>query len=698
MTRAETYGTPVPGYPAAYTSHVDTFARDRLPPPSQWPLLTFDRPELQYPERINCGVVLCDDAVAEGHGDRVAIHSDAGVWTYRHLLEQANRIANVLVRELGVVPGNRVLLRAANGPMLACAWLAVMKAGAIAVTTMPLLRAKELRQIAAKAAIRHCLCDARLRDELDKASGESGWLGSTLTWGDGALEARMAAQPATFANVDTASDDVCLLAFTSGTTGEPKATMHFHRDVLAMADVVGRHLLETSPDDVYIGSPPLGFTFGLGALLVFPLRFRGAVAYVEQPSPDSLLEAVQKFGGTCLFTAPTMYRALAPLARRFDLRTLRRSVSAGEPLARATSDLWYSATGIRLIDGLGATEMIHIFISAKGDDIRPGATGKPLPGYEATILDDDHRPLPRGHSGRLAVRGPTGCRYLDDPRQAEYVVDGWNVTGDRYRVDADGYFWFESRADDMIISGGYNIAGAEVEAALLAHPAVREVAVIGAPDEERGHIVKAFVVPQAGHAAGPELRRELQDFVKATVAPYKYPRAIEFLDALPKTPTGKVQRYVLRQQERSRGELPGTQPMHQILSPPGWPRPKGYSNGVAAFGRLVFVAGQIGWNERGEFPRADLPGQIEQTLRNTLAVLKEAGAGPQHVVRQTWYVTSRDEYLENARAIGEVWRALMGRNYPAIAVVQVTALMEAAAKVEIETTAVVPQHEDAKQP
>jgi 2-aminobenzoate-CoA ligase len=703
-------GVGVPGYPGAYTSHVDTFARDRLPPPSQWPVLTFERPEVRYPERMNCGVVLCDDAVAEGHGERVAIHSDAAVWTYRQLLEQANRIANVLVRDMGVVPGNRVLLRAPNGPMLAAAWLAVMKAGAIAVTTMPLLRAKELVQIASKAEVRHCLCDARLRDEVRRAAAESPWLAECVTWGDGRLEGLMDAHPATFENVDTSRDDVCLLAFTSGTTGNPKATMHFHRDVLAMADVVGRHLLETSPDDVYVGSPPLGFTFGLGALLVFPFRFRGAAAYVEQPSPDALLGAVQKFGGTCLFTAPTMYRSLAPIASKYDLRTLKRSVSAGEPLPKATSDAWHAATGIRLIDGIGATEMIHIFISAKGDEIRPGATGRPLPGYDAVVLDDADRPLPRGSSGRLAVRGPTGCRYLDDPRQAGYVVNGWNVTGDRYRIDEDGYFWFESRADDMIISGGYNIAGPEVEAALVAHPAVREVAVVGAPDDERGQIVKAFIVLQPGHAPGPETTKALQDFVKATVAPYKYPRAIEFLDALPKTPTGKVQRFVLRQQETQRhstaraGEITGSSPAdasmggrtsgdrrHEVLLPDGWPRPKGYSNGIAASGRFVFVAGQIGWNDRGEFPRSDLAGQVEQALRNTLAVLTAGGAGPEHVVRQTWYVTDRNEYLASVKEIGAAWRATMGRHYPVMAVVQVTGLMEAAAKVEIETTAVIPE-------
>lgn len=539
----------IPGYPGEYTAHVDTFTRDHLPPPEQWPVLKFELPELTYPPRINCGVVLCDDAISEGHGERIALHSAADRRTYSQLLDDANRIANVLVRELGVVPGNRVLLRAPNSPLLAAAWLAVMKAGAVAVTTMPLLRAKELGQIATKAEVDHALVDARLLEEVVAAARATGRLAKIVTWGDGMLEALMARQPATFANVDTASDDVCLLAFTSGTTGEPKATMHFHRDVLAMADVVGRHLLETAPDDVYVGSPPFGFTFGLGALLVFPLRFRASAALVEQPSPENLLAAVQTHRATCLFTAPTMYRTLAGMVRDYDLRSLRRSVSAGEALPKATSDGWHAATGIRLIDGIGATEMIHIFISAKGDAIRPGSTGRPLPGYEAVVLDDENRPLPRGSSGRLAVRGPTGCRYLSDARQKNYVVNGWNVTGDRYRVDEDGYFWFEARADDMIVSAGYNIAGPEVEAALVAHPAVREVAVIGAPDADRGQVVKAFVVAQPGFTPGPDLVRELQDFVKRTVAPYKYPRVVEFVDQLPKTSTGKVQRFVLRQQE-----------------------------------------------------------------------------------------------------------------------------------------------------
>jgi 2-aminobenzoate-CoA ligase len=523
---------------------VDTFARDRLPPRDQWPRLHFDLPELRYPPRLNCATVLLDDAVAEGHGDRPAILTDAGPISYRELAARANRIANVLAAA-GLVAGNRVLLRGYNGPELYAAWLAVMKAGAIAVTTMPLLRGVELAAIIAKARPAFALCDHRILGELD-AVAAAGGVGTVIAWGNGDLESRMAAASDRYANADTASDDVCLLAFTSGTTGQPKACMHFHRDVLAMADVVGRHLLRTSPADVYAGSPPLGFTFGLGALLVFPLRFRAATVPIEAPAPASVLAAIERHGVTCLFTAPFAYRAIAGEIAGRDLTSLKRCVSAGEFLPKAVSDLWFGKTGIRIIDGIGATEMIHIFISAAGEDIRPGSTGKPLPGYRACVLDEAGQELPRGSTGRLAVTGPTGCRYLDDARQLDYVKNGWNVTGDIYRVDDDGYFWFVSRADDMILSAGYNIAGPEVEWALLAHPAVRECAVIGASDADRGTVVKACVVLAPGRAGDAALVKELQDFVKQRIAPYKYPRVIEFLEALPKTATGKLQRKALR--------------------------------------------------------------------------------------------------------------------------------------------------------
>jgi 2-aminobenzoate-CoA ligase len=537
---------------SAYTAHVDTFAFDHLPPREHWPEFVHALPELEYPARLNCATRLVDDAVRDGHGARIALRSDAGTMTYAELLERSNRLANYLVHVLGIVPGNRVLIRSPNNFATIVAWLAVVKCGAIAVATMPLLRAKELSVIAERAQVVHALCDPRLVDELEQAAQVSGRLGRIVQF-DAALEHELSRQPATFTNCATAQDDVCLLAFTSGTTGKPKAAMHFHRDVLAMADTVARHMLKTVPDDVYVGSPPVAFTFGLGAQLVFPLAFRASVALVEQPSPTALLEAIQRHRATCLFTAPTMYGNLRALARNYDLASLRQCVSAGEPLSKATSDAWFQATGIRISDGIGSTEMLHIFVGAAGDEIRPGATGKPLPGYQACVLDEQYRPLPPGNAGWLAVKGPTGCRYLDDPRQQEYVVQGWNVTGDRYFVDEDGYFWFQARTDDMILSSGYNIAGPEVEWALLAHPAVRECAVVGSPDAGRGEIVKAYVVLNDAAAATPETVRELQEFVKKSIAPYKYPRAIEFIDALPKTQTGKVQRFVLRERERQKG-------------------------------------------------------------------------------------------------------------------------------------------------
>lgn len=528
------------------TGHIDTFARDRLPAREHWPELPFDLPELQYPGRLNCAAALLDDAISEGHGERIALYGASENVTYSALLDRVNRIANLLVHDFGLIPGNRVLLRGANSPMLAALWLAVMKAGGIAVTTMPMLRAGELAKVAAKAEVELALCHAGLVADLHAAAKATGYLGRIVTYGNGDLESRIERAAPQFETVPTASDDVCLLAFTSGTTGNPKATMHFHRDVMAIADIVGGRLLETRSDDIYLGSPPLGFTFGLGALLIFPLRFRAAAVLLEQLSPDALLAAIARFRATCLFTAPTMYRNLAPHVGEYDLTSLRKCVSAGGPLPKATSDLWHEKTGLRMIDGIGATEMLHIFISAKGDEIRAGATGKPLPGYTACILDDNGQPLAPGGIGRLAVKGPTGCRYLADERQTQYVVNGWNITGDQYRLDEEGYFWFVARTDDMIISSGYNISGVEVEAALMQHPAVRECAVVAAPDERRGQVVKAYVVLHAGFEPGAELAMRLQEFVKATIAPYKYPRLVQFIAELPRTPTGKVQHYLLR--------------------------------------------------------------------------------------------------------------------------------------------------------
>jgi 2-aminobenzoate-CoA ligase len=536
------------------SAHVDTFARDRLPPRAAQPDYVFDLPELQFPPQLNCGAALLDRAIERGWGERACIAAPGVRWTYAELQRHADAVAHVLVAEMGVRPGERVLLRAPNNPMLAACWFGVMKAGAIAVATMPLLRARELGQVVAKAQIRHALCDRGLAEELALARPGCPTLAQVRHFNDASaegLEAAMARHARPFAAVDTAADDICLLAFTSGTTGQPKATMHFHRDVMAICACWPPHVLRAQPDDVFIGSPPLGFTFGLGGLLLFPLSVGASTVLLEKPTVPLLLDAIAEHRATVLFTAPTTYRAIAAQARERRLPAplggpLRKCVAAGEALPAATRTLWKDATGIEIIDGIGSTEMLHIFISADEEHARGGATGRPVPGYQACILDANDEPVARGIVGRLAVRGPTGCRYLDDPRQANYVRRGWNVTGDAYLEDEHGYFRYQARTDDMIISAGYNIAAPEVEAALLEHPAVAECAVIGVPDDDRGQIVKAFVVPRAGHAADAELGRALQEFVKATIAPYKYPRAVEFRGELPRTATGKLQRFRLK--------------------------------------------------------------------------------------------------------------------------------------------------------
>ena len=543
-----------------YTAHIDTFARDHLPPREQWPDLVFDLPELQYAERINCAEELLGRALERGWGERTAILAPGGLrWTYAELDAHANRIARVLVDDLRLVPGNRVLLRGPNSPMMAACWFAVMKAGGVAVATMPLLRAKELTEIITKARISHALCDARLSAELDAARAACPTLATIVQFetdaADG-IEARAAAKPADFASVATAAEDTALIAFTSGTTGQPKGTMHFHRDVLASCDCWPRSVLRATGDDIFTGSPPLAFTFGLGGLLLFPLRAGAATLLLERASPEAILETIAAHRATILFTAPTSYRAMAALVPQFDLSSLRKCVSAGEALPAATRRLWKDATGIEMIDGIGATEMLHIFISHDEAHAKPGATGKPVPGYQACVMDDAGHPLPPGSIGRLAVKGPTGCRYLDDDRQLQYVQHGWNYTGDAYLLDADGWFVYQARTDDMIVSSGYNIAGPEVEGALLAHPAVAECGVIGVADDERGQIVKAFVALKAGFAADDAMARQLQDYVKQAIAPYKYPRAIEFIASMPRTETGKLQRFRLKQleEEHRRGK------------------------------------------------------------------------------------------------------------------------------------------------
>ncbi|MGE5719216.1 MAG: AMP-binding protein [Nocardioidaceae bacterium] len=528
--------------PSAY---VDTFARDNLPPFDQWPELRFDLPELHYPDRLNCATALLDDVIAEHGADRPCVMSPTETWSYGELQERANQVARVLVEDLGLVPGNRVLLRGPNNPWLVACWFGVLKAGGVVVTTMALLRAGELRTIGEMAQIGIALCDHRFVDDLAKA-GLDGMRIVAYGGGDD-LDKMAAAKDRTFDDVATAADDVSLLAFTSGTTGKPKATMHFHRDVLAIADTFSRHVLKPTADDVFTGTPPLAFTFGLGGLVVFPLRVGASTLLIERATPEELFRLVGEHSVSVLFTAPTAYRAILPSLPGLDVSSLRRCVSAGETLPRPTWEAFHEATGIRIIDGIGATEMLHIFISAADDDIRPGATGKPVPGFTATVLGPDGQPVPDGEIGRLAVKGPVGCRYLADERQLAYVQDGWNVTGDTYVRDGDGYFWFKARSDDMIVSSGYNIAGPEVEAALLRHDDVLECGVVGAPDPERGMVVAAFVVLREGVPRTDETVKTLQDFVKQDIAPYKYPRRIAFVDELPRTNTGKLQRFVLRE-------------------------------------------------------------------------------------------------------------------------------------------------------
>jgi len=522
------------------------------------PEFLFDRPEVRYPKRLNCAAELLDRMVTRGYGDRPVIHTLIGEQkyhgTYRQLLARANQIAHVLTEDLLLVPGSRVLLRGPNNPMMAACWFGIIKAGCIAVATMPLLRAKELKQIIDKAKCAVALCDVRLDEEMQLAQAQCPELKQVLYFNDGApgsLEDALARKPQTFDNVDTAAEDVALIAFTSGTTGQPKGCIHYHRDVVAMCDLFPRSCLKAKPDDVFCGTPPLAFTFGLGGMLCFPMRAGASTVLIEKLTPEDLLQTIQDFRATVCFTAPTFYRQMAELAPKYDLSSLKKCVSAGEALPDPTRQAFKSATGIEILDGLGSTEMIHIFISHTAARVRPGATGYAIPGYRATILDDDGKTCAPGVVGRLAVKGPTGCKYLADERQTVYVQDGWNVTGDAYSMDKDGYFYYQARTDDMIISAGYNIAGPEVETALLTHDAVAECGVVGVPDAARGMIVKAFVVLKPGHRDDAAMAKALQEHVKAAIAPYKYPRAVAFVSALPRT-----QRFKLRD-----AALHGTAPL-----------------------------------------------------------------------------------------------------------------------------------------
>lgn len=530
------------------SAHVDTFTRDNLPPADQWPVLEFTLPELNYPDRLNAAKVLIDDAV-EAHGaDRPALHAPGSPsWNYGELQKRANQVAQVLVEDLGVVPGNRVMLRAPNNQWLVACWLGVLKAGAVVVTIMPILRGKEVRQLVERTRPAVMLCDHRFLENLDEALDD---VELVAFGGDGPddLIQRCAAKSGQFEAVETAADDVALLGATSGTTGTPKITMHFHRDILANADTFSRHILKPTSEDVFAGSPPLAFTFGLGGLVVFPLHVGASTLLTERNTPVELARLAQEHGVTVLFTAPTAYRAILKEGKGDLLTGLRVAVSAGEHLPKETWQAVKDQTGISLINGIGATELLHVFISAPVEGIRPEATGRPIPGFRAAILDAEDREAPDGEAGRLAVIGPTGCRYLDDPRQQKYVVNGWNVTGDTFRRDADGYYHYEARTDGIIVSAGYNIGAPEVESAVNQHPDVLECAVVGRPDPDRGAVVCAFVVLRDGAQGSDEKRREIQDFVKASVAPYKYPRDLRFVDELPRNPSGKLQHFVLRKQ------------------------------------------------------------------------------------------------------------------------------------------------------
>lgn len=539
------------GTTQASAHRVDSFVRDRLPPPEQWPQLRYDLPELQLPARLNLVERLLDGAIARGWGDRPMLRSPNIVLTYADAKERVDRVAQVLVEDLSLIPGQRVLLRGGNSIGMALAWLAVVKAGLVAVATMPLLRAKELGDIIDKAQPAVALCDARLLEELQAAQAQHAGLATIVPFNQmnepGSLAVRAAAKSSHFRACDTAADDVAMMAFTSGTTGKPKAAVHTHRDILAACECWPRHVLKPAPDDIVMGSPPLAFTFGLGGMLIFPMWAGASVYYPDAPyTPQTMVQLMREVGCTTCYTAPTFYRQMAPFARELGVPSLKHCVSAGEGLPDATRQLWKNATGLEMIDGIGATEMFHIFISSAGSEVRRGAIGKVVPGYVARVVDDAGHEVPRGTIGKLAVIGPTGCKYLDDARQANYVKDGWNFPGDAFLQDADGYFFYQARDDDMIITAGYNVGGPEVEDALLRHPAVAECGVIGKPDEERGMIVKAFVVLKTGHEGNATMVKALQDHVKATLAPFKYPREVQFLTGLPRTETGKLQRFKLR--------------------------------------------------------------------------------------------------------------------------------------------------------
>ena len=540
----------------SYSAQTDRFVHDRLPPPEQWPRMSYDLSELQLLARVNLVQVLFEGVARRGLGDRPLLRSPRRTLSYAQARIEVARLAQALVEDYGLVPGNRVLLRGGNSIGMALAWLAVVQAGAVAVATMPLLRAKELIEIIDKSQPTLALCDERLLGELQQAQAQQPGLQTLVSFDSlhqsGQLALAAARYDGQHPACATAADDIALLAFTSGTTGKPKAAVHTHRDVLAACETWPRHVLRATPDDIVMGSPPLAFTFGLGGLLIFPMWAGASVYFPDIPyTPEAMAQLIFDTGATIVYTAPTFYRQMAPFmqqqaAQRGQAAALRLSVSAGEGLPDATRQLWKNATGLEMLDGIGATEMFHIFVSAAPEQVRRGAIGRVVPGYSARVVDEQGQELPRGSVGRIAVIGPTGCKYLDDARQTNYVRDGWNYPGDAFVQDADGYFFYQARTDDMIITSGYNVGAPEVEDALLGHPAVAECGVIGQRDLERGMIVKAFCVLRPGVVGDAALVQVLQDHVKATIAPYKYPREITFLDKLPRTETGKLQRFRLK--------------------------------------------------------------------------------------------------------------------------------------------------------
>ena len=538
------------------SAHIDRFVIDRMPKPEACAQMHYDLPELQIPSSANLVVALLDDAVHnKGWADRPMLRSSRIVLTYADALERVNRIAQVLVQDCGLVPGNRVLLRGGNSIGMALAWLGVVKAGMVAVASMPLLRAKELTEILHKAQPQLALCDALLLEELNTACATQTQPCTIISFNQmnapGSLAVRSALKDGQLKACNTSADDPAMMAFTSGTTGTPKAAVHTHRDILAAGQAWPRHVLGLAADDIVVGSPPLAFTFGLGGLLTFPMAFGASTYFPDAPyTPESLVNTIAQVGATVCYTAPTFYRQAAAFAAAAKLSSLRVCVSAGEALPQATRQLWKTSTGLDMLDGIGATEMFHIFISSRGDALPQSdlgtAIGRVVPGYTARVVDDAGQELPRGQTGKLAVTGPTGCKYLDDARQANYVKDGWNYPGDAFIQDQAGYFFYQSRADDMIITAGYNVGAPEVEDCLMEHPAVAECAVIGKPDPERGMLVHAVVVLRADYAPDAAMAQALQDHVKARIAPYKYPRNVVFVAQLPRTETGKLQRFKLR--------------------------------------------------------------------------------------------------------------------------------------------------------